>query len=101
MCVGFNCKNSNFPISILTKVLLHDKDQETVKECQHYYIPVIDGKAELSKSVFNNEIDEVSHFIFFTNYFCRLHFIHSSLSMSIKITNLRFANLIEMLVFLY
>lgn len=59
MCVGFNCKNNFFSIPALTKILLHNKDLETVKECKHYSIPVIDDKAELSKSSFNNEVDEV------------------------------------------
>lgn len=59
MCVGFNCKNNYFPIPILTKILLHNKDTETTKECKHYCIPVIDDKVELSKSYFNNEIHEV------------------------------------------
>lgn len=69
MCVGFNCKNNYFPISILTKILLHDKDQQTIKECQHYSIPVIDDKAELLKSKFNYEIDEVNYFKFLYNIF--------------------------------
>uniref|UniRef100_A0A2H8TUE0 MCM3-associated protein n=1 Tax=Melanaphis sacchari TaxID=742174 RepID=A0A2H8TUE0_9HEMI len=59
MCMGFNCKNNYFPISILTKMLLHNKPQETIKECQHYCLTVIDDKVELSKSSFNNEVDEL------------------------------------------
>lgn len=59
MCVGFNCKNNYFPITILTKILLHDKNQDTINECKHYSITVIDDKLELSKSSFNNEIHEV------------------------------------------
>lgn len=57
MCMGFNCKNNYFPVSILTKILLHNKDQDTAKECKHYGITVIDGKAELSKASFNNEAE--------------------------------------------
>jgi len=63
MCAGFNCKNNYFAISILTKMLLHNKPQETIKECQHYCLTVIDNKVELSKSSFNNEVDEVKHII--------------------------------------
>lgn len=59
MCSGFNCKNNYFPISILTNILLHDKNQKTLKECNHYCITVLDDKAELSKSSFNNQVDEV------------------------------------------
>lgn len=59
MCMGFNCKNNYFPISILTKILLHNKVQETIKECQHYHLTVNGDKVELSKSLFNNEVDEV------------------------------------------
>jgi len=61
MCMGYNCKNNYFPISILTKMLLHNNDEETIKECKHYCISVIDGKAELSKISFSNEADEL-HF---------------------------------------
>lgn len=57
--MGFNCKNNYFSISILTKILLHDKVQETIKECQHYHLTVIGDKVELSKSLFDNEVDEV------------------------------------------
>lgn len=60
MCVGFNSKNNYFPISILTKYLLLDNDKETIELCKHYSISVIDDKAELSKSLFNNEVDEVN-----------------------------------------
>lgn len=59
MCAGFNCKNNYFPISILTEYLLLDNDKETIELCKHYNISVIDDKAELSKSWFNNEVDEV------------------------------------------
>lgn len=59
MCIGFNCKNNYFPISILTERLLHNEDQETINECKHYCIKVVDNKVELSKSLFNNEVDEV------------------------------------------
>ncbi|XP_027838660.1 SAC3 domain-containing protein 1-like isoform X1 [Aphis gossypii] len=59
MCMGFNCKNNYFPISILTKILLHNKVQETIKECQHYHLTVNGDKVELSKSLFNNEVDEL------------------------------------------
>lgn len=62
MCAGFNCKSNYFPISILTKILLHNQDQETTNECKHYRITVIDDKAELSKSSFNNEVDEVNNY---------------------------------------
>lgn len=65
MCMGFNCKNNYFPVKILTKILLHNKDQETTKECNHYCITVIDDKAELSKSSFNNEVDEVNNYSLF------------------------------------
>lgn len=61
MCLGFSCKNNYFPISILTEMLLHDNDQETIKECKHYSIVVTDGRAELSKLLFNNKVDEVSN----------------------------------------
>lgn len=61
MCLGFSCKNNYFPISILTKILLHDNDQETTKECKHYSIVVTDDRAELSKLSFNNEVDEVNN----------------------------------------
>jgi len=57
--MGFNCKNNYFAISILTKILLHNKVQETIKECQHYRLTVNGDKVELSKSLFNNEVDEV------------------------------------------
>lgn len=60
MCTGFNCRNNYFPISILTNILLHNSDRETTKECEHYCITVIDDKAELSKSSFNNDVDEVN-----------------------------------------
>jgi len=57
--MGFNCKNNYFPISILSKMLLHNELHETIKECQHYGLTVVDDKVELSKSSFNNEADEV------------------------------------------
>ncbi|XP_026815338.1 germinal-center associated nuclear protein-like [Rhopalosiphum maidis] len=59
MCAGFNCKNNYFAISNLTKMLLHNKPQETIKECQHYCLTVIDNKVELSKSSFDNEVDKL------------------------------------------
>ncbi|CAI6350823.1 unnamed protein product [Macrosiphum euphorbiae] len=59
MCMGFNCKNNYFPISILSKMLLHNELHETIKECQHYGLTVVDDKVELSKSSFNNEADEL------------------------------------------
>ncbi|XP_060867411.1 SAC3 domain-containing protein 1-like isoform X2 [Metopolophium dirhodum] len=59
MCMGFNCKNNYFPISILSKMLLHNEPRETIKECQHYCLTVVDDKVELSKSSFNNEVDEL------------------------------------------
>jgi len=59
--MGFNCKNNYFPISILTEILLHNKLQDTIKECKHYCISVIDDKAKLSKSSFNNEVDKVNY----------------------------------------
>lgn len=59
MCVGFNCKNNYIPISNLTTILLHDEDQQTINECKHYNVSVIDNKSELSKSSFNNEVEEV------------------------------------------
>lgn len=68
MCIGFNCKNNYFPISILTKMLLHNKDQDTIKECNHYCIAVIGDKAELSKSSFNNEVDEVKQLRIFLSW---------------------------------
>lgn len=61
MCLGFSCKNNYFPISIITKMLLLDNDQETIKECKHYSIVVTAGGAELSKLLFNNKVDEVSN----------------------------------------
>lgn len=60
MCTGFNCKKNYFPITVLTEILLHNTDRETKKECKHYCITVIDDKAELSKSSFNNDVDEVN-----------------------------------------
>lgn len=59
MCAGFNCKNNYFPITLLTKCLLLNNDKETTEMCKHYGILVIDKKAELSKSLFNSQIDEV------------------------------------------
>lgn len=59
MCMGFNCKNNYYPISILSRMLLHNESRETIKECQHYCLTVIDDKVELTKSSFNNEVDEV------------------------------------------
>lgn len=59
MCIGFNCKNNYFPISILTKILLHNEDQETINECKHYGLKKVDDKVELSKTLFNDEVDEV------------------------------------------
>lgn len=59
MCMGFNCKNNYVPISILTNILLHNEDQETINECRHYCLKIIDDKVELSKSIFNNEVDKV------------------------------------------
>jgi len=59
MCMGFNCKNNYFPISTLSKILLHNEARETIKECQNYCLTVVDDKVELSKSSFNNEVDEV------------------------------------------
>lgn len=59
MCMGFNCKNNYFPISILSKMLLHNEPRETIKECQNYCLTVVDDKVELSKSSFNDEADEV------------------------------------------
>ncbi|VVC45909.1 Domain of unknown function DUF89,SAC3/GANP/THP3 [Cinara cedri] len=58
MCFGFNCKNNFFPISILTNCLLLNNDKETTEVCKHYGILMIDYKAELSKSLFNIEVDE-------------------------------------------
>lgn len=59
MCMGFNCKNNYFPISILTRILLHNEDQETINECKHYCLKMVDDKVELSKSFFSYEVDEV------------------------------------------
>ncbi|XP_015364660.1 PREDICTED: SAC3 domain-containing protein 1-like isoform X2 [Diuraphis noxia] len=59
MCMGFNCKNNYFPISILSKILLHNTPRETIKECKNYCLTVVDDKVELSKSSFNNEVDEL------------------------------------------
>ncbi|XP_022179845.1 germinal-center associated nuclear protein-like [Myzus persicae] len=59
MCMGFNCKNNYYPISILSRMLLHNESRETIKECQHYCLTVIDDKVELTKSSFNNEVDEL------------------------------------------
>lgn len=59
MCTGFNCKNNYFPLPILTKCLLLNNDKETAELCKHYGILMIDYKAELSKSLFNIEVDEV------------------------------------------
>lgn len=42
-------------------MLLHNNDQETIKECKHYAIVVTDDRAELSKLLFNNKVDEVSN----------------------------------------
>lgn len=61
MCLGFNCKNNYFPVSLLTKLLLHNSEKDTKEECKHYCILVIDDKVELSKSSFNNEVDEVTY----------------------------------------
>lgn len=74
MCVGFNCKNNYFPIANLTNILLHDTDLETIKECKHYCIMVIDDKVELSKSSFNNNVDEVNILFFYsiTSYFYKV-----------------------------
>lgn len=57
--MGFNCKNNYFPISVLTKMLLHNEDQETINECKHYCLKIVDDKVELSKSSFINEVDKV------------------------------------------
>lgn len=60
MCSGFNCKNNYFPISNLTNILLHDENQKTIKECNHYSLTVLDDKAELYKASFNNQVVEVN-----------------------------------------
>ncbi|XP_025417135.1 SAC3 domain-containing protein 1-like isoform X2 [Sipha flava] len=59
MCSGLNCKNNHYPISNLTIILLHDDNQKTIKECNHYSLTVLDDKAELSKASFNNQVDEL------------------------------------------
>lgn len=60
--MGFNSKNNYLPITMLTKMLLHDHNKETIKECKHYGLTVTDNKVELSKSSFENEPDEVNIF---------------------------------------
>lgn len=66
--MGFNCKNNYFPISILSKMLLHNESRETIKECQHYGLTVVGDKVELSKSSFNYEVDEVTQIRIILNW---------------------------------
>lgn len=77
MYMGFNSKNNNLPITLLTKMLLHNYDKETIKECKHYGLTVMDDKVELSKSSFNNEQDEVK-------------IIHSCISKFLKVIDIKY-----------
>ncbi|XP_050432574.1 SAC3 domain-containing protein 1 isoform X2 [Adelges cooleyi] len=57
--VAYNSKNNNLPILFLKESLLHDDDQQILKECTHYGLKINDNKVEATKSLFKNDVDEV------------------------------------------